>query len=108
MPYLRPWIEENLGVDLSYRTPSVDIKDIQVSNPITCDELFLEFLRSNNISYSNSKMHRVNRSHGQTLHDILPLRNEGKTGKIPDLVIWAQSEVDVKKVCFLAFKKDRM
>lgn len=100
MPYLRPWIEQNVGVDITYRTPSVDIKDIQVSNPIRCNSLFLEFLRTNNISYSNSKMYRVQRSHGQTLHDILPLRNKGQTGRIPDLVIWAQSQIDVEKVYF--------
>lgn len=98
MPHLRPWIEENVGVDISYRTPSVDIKDIIVSIPINFNLFFLEFLRTNNISYSNSKKHRINRSHGQTLHDILPLRNKGQTGRIPDLVIWAKSEKDVEKV----------
>lgn len=61
---------------------------------------FLNFLQKNKILFTNSSHHRLVRSHGQTLNEILSLRKgePWRYGRIPDLVVWPQSESDVEKV----------
>lgn len=68
--------------------------------PLKPNKEFLNFLQKNIISFTNSSVYRLVRSHGQTLHEILSLRN-GKPlnyGRLPDLVVWPQYESDVEKV----------
>ncbi|KAI1725288.1 FAD binding domain-containing protein [Ditylenchus destructor] len=110
MPQLRPWIEQNVGIDLDYKTPSISLEDLErkwsSSGPQTrINETFLEELRTNNISYSNALLNRLNRSHGQTLHEILSLR-QGNIGRIPDLVVWPKNEHETSKVVAIANELD--
>ena len=65
MPSLRSYIETTLGVDIEYRTPSQLRSDFAVPVPVD-NQLFIEFLRANEISYSNAAQHRLIRSHGHT------------------------------------------
>lgn len=65
MPYLRKWFEENMGVEVDYRTPSVRLEDVVIPEPID-NQLFISFLLENRISYSNKSIHRLIRSHGHT------------------------------------------
>lgn len=65
MPFFRPWFEKNLGVDLDHRTPSQLRSDLVVP-PAVVNQPFINFLKANNIGYSNAPQHRVVRSHGHT------------------------------------------
>ncbi|MFH4975664.1 hypothetical protein AB6A40_002373 [Gnathostoma spinigerum] len=96
MPYLRPWFEKNLGVDLDYKTPSLLRSEITIPQPVNNQE-FIDFLKNNNISYSNAGQHRIVRSHGHTVHDMVVLRN-GHIERIPDIVVWPRSESDLVKI----------
>lgn len=63
IPLIRPWFEQNLGVDISHKTPSKDLKDIVVPEA-TVNQDFLNFLTSNRISFSDAPKYRLVRGHG--------------------------------------------
>lgn len=96
MPYFRPWFESNLGVDIEYRTPSQTRSEMTAPEPVD-NQQFIDFLRANDISYSNAAQHRIVRSHGHTVHDMVNLRN-GKINRLVDIVVWPKSEQQVVKV----------
>ena len=99
LPGLRPWVEKNLGIDVKLRTPSVSIQSLQIPSPLISNQQFLEFLRVEDIYYSDASLTRLARSHGQTLAEIISIRT-GKVGRIPDLVIWPRNEKQILKVNF--------
>lgn len=74
LPSLLPWIRQNLGVDLSFRTPSISPQSLQIPSPLFFPRPFTDLLRSLKIPFSSNGMRRVVRSHGQTLADVMPLR----------------------------------
>ena len=61
------------------------------------NQAFIDALRHHGISFSNAPKYRVVRSHGHTVHDMLMLRYGGPR-RLPDIVVWPQSENDVEKV----------
>uniref|UniRef100_A0A1I7XJI2 Alkylglycerone-phosphate synthase n=1 Tax=Heterorhabditis bacteriophora TaxID=37862 RepID=A0A1I7XJI2_HETBA len=65
MPHLRPWFEAHLGVDLHYTTPSQKLSDLVIPPPIENEEIY-EFLKENDISFSNAPKIRLMRAHGHT------------------------------------------
>jgi hypothetical protein len=91
LPYLRTWMEANIGADLSYETPCKRFNELNIPLPIQCPK-FTKYLKSSNISFTNCPKYRLNRSHGQNLHDIWNLWT-GKIGRIPDLVVWPRSAI---------------
>uniref|UniRef100_A0A915M8B2 Alkylglycerone-phosphate synthase n=1 Tax=Meloidogyne javanica TaxID=6303 RepID=A0A915M8B2_MELJA len=97
LPGLRPWVEKNLGIDVELRTPSVSIQSLQIPSPLISNQQFLEFLRVEDIYYSDASLTRLARSHGQTLAEIISIRT-GKVGRIPDLVIWPRNEKQILKI----------
>ncbi|KAH7731635.1 alkyldihydroxyacetonephosphate synthaseperoxisomal [Aphelenchoides avenae] len=96
IPLIRPWFEQNLGVDISHKTPSKDLKDIVVPEA-TVNKDFLDYLTSNGISFSDAPKYRLVRGHGHTVHDMIALRT-GEFDRIPDVVAWPRSEADIEKV----------
>ncbi|VDM49450.1 unnamed protein product [Toxocara canis] len=103
MPQFRPWFEANIGVRIDYVTPSQARTDLIAPEPINNQE-FIDYLRANDIAYSNAAQHRIARSHGHTVHDIVRLRH-GKLERIPDLVVWPNSEQQVVKVTRVSSSK---
>ncbi|KAL7075808.1 hypothetical protein ACQ4LE_005138 [Meloidogyne hapla] len=97
LPGLRPWVEKNLGIDVHLRTPSISIQSLKIPLPLISNPQFLEFLRVEDIYYSDAPMTRLARSHGQTLAEITSIRT-GKIGRIPDLVIWPRNEKQILKI----------
>nr|CAD2170093.1 unnamed protein product [Meloidogyne enterolobii] len=97
LPGLRPWVEKNLGIDVGLRTPSISIQSLQIPSPLISNPQFLEFLRLEDIYYSDAPLTRLARSHGQTLAEIISIRT-GKVGRIPDLVIWPRNEKQILKI----------
>uniref|UniRef100_A0A914LLV4 Alkylglycerone-phosphate synthase n=1 Tax=Meloidogyne incognita TaxID=6306 RepID=A0A914LLV4_MELIC len=97
LEYLWPWVEKNLGIDVKLRTPSVSIQSLQIPSPLISNQQFLEFLRVEDIYYSDASLTRLARSHGQTLAEIISIRT-GKVGRIPDLVIWPRNEKQILKI----------
>lgn len=65
MPYFRPWFEANMGVRAEHRTPSQTRTDLIAPEAVDNQE-FIDYLRANDISYSNAPQHRIVRSHGHT------------------------------------------
>jgi alkyldihydroxyacetonephosphate synthase len=102
LPSLRPWFEENLKVDISKTRPSQKLSDVKIPDAID-NQNFIDFLRENGISFSNAPNYRLIRSHGHTIHDMLMLRY-GSPDRIPDIVVWPQSENDVEKIVDTANK----
>ncbi len=84
---------------ISFRTPSLEFDEIEIPPSIVNSD-FLALLRSLGVPFSAAKLHRLNRSHGQTLHDILALRKGELQRRIPDVVVWPRSGEDVEKVWF--------
>uniref|UniRef100_A0A0M3I5H1 ATP-dependent (S)-NAD(P)H-hydrate dehydratase n=1 Tax=Ascaris lumbricoides TaxID=6252 RepID=A0A0M3I5H1_ASCLU len=105
MPYFRPWFEANMGVRAEYRTPSQIRTELHAPEAVDNQE-FIDFLKANDISYSNAAQHRIVRSHGHTVHDIVRLRH-GKLARIPDLVVWPKSEQQVIKAGIIGQSLDR-
>jgi alkyldihydroxyacetonephosphate synthase len=96
LPLLRPWFEQNLGADISKTRPPQKLSDITIPDSID-NQQFIDFLKQNGISFSNGPNYRLIRSHGHTIHDMLMLRY-GNPERIPDIVVWPQSENDVEKI----------
>lgn len=96
MPHFRPWFENYLGIDLSHTTPSQKISDMVIEAPVENEDL-IDFLKENNISFSNAPRVRLMRGHGHTVHDMVNLRN-GKIPRLPDVVVWPKNEQQIVKV----------
>ncbi|KAE9554818.1 hypothetical protein FO519_001933 [Halicephalobus sp. NKZ332] len=96
LPLLRPWFEENLGVDISVTKPSQKFTDMKIPEAFD-NQQFIDTLRHHGIPFSNAPKYRLIRSHGHTVHDMLMLRYGGPK-RLPDIVVWPQSENDVEKV----------
>ncbi|MCP9258278.1 Alkyldihydroxyacetonephosphate synthase, peroxisomal [Dirofilaria immitis] len=86
LPYLIKFMEEKLGFNIEIQTPSVCYEDLIIPVPFDNQD-FINFLLSNNISFSNKSNYRLIRSHGHTVHDIANLRN-GTIGRVPDIIVW--------------------
>lgn len=67
LPHLRPWFETNLGVELDYKTPSQQIKDMDIPEPVECYDDIHGYLRQHDISFSNGPRIRLMRAHGHTV-----------------------------------------
>ncbi|KAK6101962.1 FAD linked oxidases C-terminal domain family protein [Brugia pahangi] len=102
LPYLLKYMETRLGVHPDIQTPSVRYEDLII--PVSFDNQdFINFLLSNNISFSNKSNYRLVRSHGHTVHDIANLRN-GTIGRIPDIIVWPKNEEEVLTIIDGAMK----
>jgi alkyldihydroxyacetonephosphate synthase len=99
IPGLRPWIEKNLGINVQFKTQnnSISIQSIKIPKPQILNQNFFEFLKKENIYFTDESMSRLARSHGQTLAEIISIRI-GQIGRIPDLVIWPRNEKQILKV----------
>uniref|UniRef100_A0A7E4VL31 Alkylglycerone-phosphate synthase n=1 Tax=Panagrellus redivivus TaxID=6233 RepID=A0A7E4VL31_PANRE len=104
LPLLKPWFEQNLGIDITHTLPSQNLADVKVPHAID-NQNFIDFLRSHGISFSNAPNYRLIRSHGHTVHDMLMLRY-GTPDRLPDIVVWPVSENDVEKIVEAANQHD--
>uniref|UniRef100_A0A8R1XZ63 Alkylglycerone-phosphate synthase n=1 Tax=Onchocerca volvulus TaxID=6282 RepID=A0A8R1XZ63_ONCVO len=104
LPYLMKFMEKNLGVNSEIQTPSIRYEDLIIPIPFDNQD-FINFLLSNNISFSNKSNYRLIRSHGHTVHDIANLRN-GTVGRIPDIIVWPKNEEEVVTIIDGAQKFD--
>ncbi|PIC41188.1 hypothetical protein B9Z55_008695 [Caenorhabditis nigoni] len=96
MPHFRPWFENYLGIDLNYVSPAQKLSDVVIDAPVENEDL-IDFLKENNISFSNSARIRLMRAHGHTVHDMVNLR-EGKIPRLPDVVVWPKTEQEIVKI----------
>ncbi|KAI6235440.1 Alkylglycerone-phosphate synthase [Aphelenchoides besseyi] len=102
IPNLRPWFETHMAVDLKKKTPSIMFDHLRVPDP-KVNESFVSFLQNAQISFSNGKKYRVNRSHGHTVHDMFALRYD-HLERIPDIVVWPKTEIEVQHIVEAANK----
>uniref|UniRef100_A0A0N5C879 Alkylglycerone-phosphate synthase n=1 Tax=Strongyloides papillosus TaxID=174720 RepID=A0A0N5C879_STREA len=102
LPNLRPWIEANLDVDVKNKIETALKTEVKFPKTINNQE-FIDFLKENDISFTNGPQYRLVRSHGHTLHDMLMLRT-GMPTRIPDIVVWPKCEMDVVKIVKAANK----
>uniref|UniRef100_A0A915D502 alkylglycerone-phosphate synthase n=1 Tax=Ditylenchus dipsaci TaxID=166011 RepID=A0A915D502_9BILA len=90
MPQLRPWIEQNVGVDLAYKTPSITFHQLQEQCPKP--KLSAPFLQFLFLTASPSQM--------------LLLTELTDPMDKPYLVVWVKSEAEVQKVVEAANQHD--
>lgn len=65
LPYIIKYMEGKLGINIDIQTPSVRYEDLIIPVPFD-NQSFINFLLSNNISFSNKSNYRLVRSHGHT------------------------------------------
>jgi alkyldihydroxyacetonephosphate synthase len=94
LPYLGTWMEQILGVDTSYRTPSQKVRSFAGTKESVLNEAFLAELGALSIRYSTDRDLCYHRSHGHTVHDLIALR-EGSIERIVDLVVWPKCHDEV-------------
>lgn len=87
-----------MGIDIQHKTPSIRFEDLKIPDPVYNDA-FVEFLQTAQLSFSNAPKYRLNRSHGHTVHDMIALRCN-HLERIPDIVVWPKTELEVQKVEF--------
>lgn len=97
------WVIKTFDIKLDDRQPPQPLP-IDYPDPVPCED-FLQACKSMNLEISQSGEDRLQRAHGQTLHDIYTLRR-GKFKKIPDVVIWPKNHDQIAALVQLANKHD--
>lgn len=64
MPNFRAWFESELGIDITYTTPSQPRMSDDCIADSCIDTEFVHRLREHRIAHSNRKQLRLNRAHG--------------------------------------------
>ncbi|KAL7991602.1 hypothetical protein Chor_015858, partial [Crotalus horridus] len=102
-PFLKDWLEKNLGGNMEHKTTpktSINISDVP---PSVASEEFLQDLQNAKISYTQEAESRLFRAHGHCLYEIFLLR-EGMFKRVPDVVVWPECHDDVVKIVEIACK----
>lgn len=82
------WVIETFNIKLDDRQPPQPLPT-DYPEPVPCEE-FLEECKLLGLEFSQRGEDRLQRAHGQTLHDIYTLRR-GTFKRIPDVVIWPKN-----------------
>ena len=107
MPYLIPFIREELAFDIDFRTTRPRTAEPYVS-PVNRNEGFLAALRAalRADQFSTDDRERLIHSHGQTTTDEVSRVLYGNLHRAVDLVVWPDSEDDCVAVVNLAREHD--
>lgn len=91
-----PWIQKVMGIHVDPTDMHSWRSSQEYPEPIR-NEAFLKDLqlRLKAEQYSDKGSHRLRRGHGHTQEEMYTIKY-GKLGRIPDLVVWPESEDDVE------------
>ena len=94
LPHLRPWMEENAGLDIDNASPAQD--DCPVPPPQQ-NEGFLAEIKDQYAAISTTDKERLFHAHGHTTQELFKLR-WGEFKRVPDVVIWPGSNEHVEAI----------
>ena len=94
-PKLRPWAEQNMGIDIEYTSPANKTPQ-EFTEPIK-NSKFLESIAGHYYKITFDGKERLFHSHGHTGEDIYRLRY-GKFDRIVDAVIWPSKHEEVEHI----------
>lgn len=101
LPVLYDWFSKVIGANLDRKSlAQPEMTADQIPKAIINDSFMLD-LKKTNISYSDDPQDRLFRAHGHTMDELFILRY-GKFERIPDIVIWPESQEDVEVLVKLA------
>ena len=106
-PGLRPFIKRHLHVDLSHdATPPVSFGDLRVPAPSIEPGLLAAFERAaGRTRVSTDALERVVHARGKSLRDLVRHRR-GDLGRLPDVVVWPDTEQAVEAILQTALDAD--
>lgn len=103
LPLLLEWFKGIIGASTdrkSFAQPEFSAE--QLPKAIVNEQFMLD-LNQTKLSFSEDPQDRLFRAHGHTMDELFMLRY-GTFERIPDIVIWPESQEDVEKIVYLATK----
>lgn len=106
-PDLAPFVREKIGIDLDGPSaPVISFDDLDIAAPTLSSELsdaVAAALRPDQIT--SDAMDRVVHTYGKSLRDLLRIRR-GDLGRLPDVIVYPESEDDVVAIMTVALDHD--
>ncbi|RNA36909.1 alkyldihydroxyacetonephosphate peroxisomal isoform X1 [Brachionus plicatilis] len=101
LPLLKDWFIGVIGASMERKSlAQPELSADQLPKAII-NEQFLISLKKTSISYSEDAHDRLFRAHGHTMDELFILRY-GKFERIPDIVVWPESQEQVEQIVSLA------
>jgi alkyldihydroxyacetonephosphate synthase len=102
-PDLAPFVRDKIGIDFDgVREPLIDFDALPIDAPVLAPEFSAALagvLRANQIT--SDAMERVVHTYGKSLRDLLRMRR-GDLGRLPDVIVYPESEDDVVAIMNVA------
>ena len=95
LPRLLPWIRETLAIDLDARDPHKNAYPTEIPQPVDSlafSKAIREFLSENQIDTDGEN--RLRHGHGHTQEEMFAIKHK-RLGRIPDMVVYPESEEQV-------------
>lgn len=105
LPLLKDWFIGVIGASMDRKSPAQPELSADQLPKAIINENFLFNLKKTNISYSEDAHDRLFRAHGHTMDELFILRY-GKFERIPDIVVWPESQEQVEQLVSLASEHD--
>lgn len=104
MPQFRPWMEKNVGIRMEDTSPAQEKMEVE---PARVNKAFVERMRREcpGMRIGTGDLERVDHAHGHSMQEIYELRF-GKLERVPDLVVYPESHLQVEKVVKAAVECD--
>lgn len=105
LPLLKDWFLNKMNASIERKSVSQpEMTPDKIPNVIM-NENFMQELKSTTITYSDDPQDRLLRGHGHTMDELFILRY-GQFERIPDLVVWPESQSHVEQIVKLATTHD--
>ena len=106
-PDLAPFVREKLGIDLDGpRGSIIDFDDLAIDPPVEHEAFgaaLADALRADQIT--SEPLERVVHTYGKSVRDLLRIRR-GDLGRLPDVIVYPESESDVAAIMAAALGHD--
>ena len=106
LPRLLPWIRETLGIDLDARDQHKNAYPTEIPPPVESPaflKAIREFLSENQIDIDGEN--RLRHGHGHTQEEMFAIKHK-RLGRIPDMVVYPESEEQVASLITAAKAHD--
>jgi alkyldihydroxyacetonephosphate synthase len=104
LPLLYTWIEGIMSASLDRMTPAQpEYTADQLPKQIVNEAFMIDLKQNTTIEFSEDPQDRLFRAHGHTMDELFILRY-GRFERIPDIVVWPNSQEEVEVLVKLATK----
>ncbi|MBK8303774.1 MAG: FAD-dependent oxidoreductase [Chloracidobacterium sp.] len=106
LPRLLPWIRETLGIDLDAKDQHTNAYPTEIPPPVESPKFtdsIRQFLSENQIDVDGEN--RLRHGHGHTQEEMFAIKHK-KLGRIPDMVVYPESEEQVASLITAAKEHD--